>query len=73
MRKLVARNPIAGMLLGAAVSALAVINSASAGPIEDGIEAFARGEYATALRLFRSLAERGDAQAEFNLGIMYAT
>ncbi len=36
-----------------------------------GVEAYERGDYATALREFRPLAERGDAAAQHNLGIMY--
>ena len=30
-----------------------------------------RGDYATALQEWRALAERGDAQAQHNLGVMY--
>jgi TPR repeat protein len=33
--------------------------------------AYERGNYATALWLFRRQAERGDADAQFNLGTMY--
>ncbi len=33
--------------------------------------AYQRGDYATALREFRRLAEQGDAEAQFNLGSMY--
>ncbi len=39
---------------------------------ETGKEALKRGDYATALREWRPLAEQGDAQAQFNLGHMYA-
>ena len=31
-----------------------------------------RGDYATALRLWRPLADQGDASAQYNLGVMYA-
>ena len=34
-------------------------------------EAYDKGDYATALRLFRTLAELGDANAQFRLGYMY--
>ncbi len=30
-----------------------------------------RGDYATALREFRPLAEKGGASAQYNIGIMY--
>src|SRR5436190_19181604 len=43
----------------------------SAGPLEDGIAAYQRGDFATALRLFQPLAEQGDASAQSNLGMMY--
>jgi hypothetical protein len=42
-----------------------------AGPIEDGEAARDRKDYATALRLFRSLAEQGDPTAQEHLGVMY--
>ncbi|MCH7916223.1 MAG: sel1 repeat family protein [Deltaproteobacteria bacterium] len=37
----------------------------------EGIAAHLRGDYATALREFRPLAEQGDAAAQYNLGLMY--
>src|SRR6516162_11000778 len=43
----------------------------SAGPLEDGIAAYQRGDFAAALRLFQPLAEQGDASAQSNLGVMY--
>ncbi len=42
-----------------------------AGPLEDGLAAATRGDYATALQLFRPLAEQGNATAQHNLGHMY--
>ena len=45
---------------------------ARAGPFEDGIAASQRGDYATALRLLRPLAEKGWASAQINLGFMCA-
>ena len=35
-----------------------------------GVEAWGRGDYDTAVREFRLLAEQGHAQAQVNLGIM---
>ncbi len=37
----------------------------------EGVAAYQRGDYATALREFRPLAERGIAIAQRNLGVMY--
>ncbi len=36
-----------------------------------GLEAYKRGDYATAMREWRTLAEQGDAEAQNRLGIMY--
>jgi TPR repeat protein len=44
----------------------------AAGPWEDAAAAYSRGDYATALRLLRPLANQGDASAQYNLGLMYA-
>ena len=49
----------------------ALAGTAIAGPFEDGVVAYNRGDYATALRLWRPLAEQGDTKAQFNLGLMY--
>jgi TPR repeat protein len=47
------------------------LGKVSAGPLEDGIAAYQRGDFAAALRLFQPLAEQGDASAQSNLGVMY--
>ncbi len=61
------RHAIITVLLLAALAGTAV-----AGPYEDAISAYERGDYATALREFRVLAEQGDAKAQNTLGHMYA-
>lgn len=38
---------------------------------EEGFEAAKRGDYVTALKEWRPLAEQGDANAQFNLGVLY--
>ena len=45
---------------------------AVSGPLEDGRGTYERGDYTAALRLLGSLAERGDAEAQSKLGVMYA-
>jgi len=45
--------------------------TAHAADISAGYEAYQRGYYRTALRIFRQLADQGDASAQYNLGIMY--
>ena len=40
---------------------------------EVAVAAYQKGDYATALRQFRFLAESGDAGAQYNVGYMYDT
>lgn len=42
-----------------------------AGPLEDGVGAYKRGDYTTAIRILRPLADQGSAEAQFWLGAMY--
>lgn len=42
---------------------------AAAGPFEDGLTAYYRGDYKRAHRFWRPLAEQGDAGAQLNLGL----
>jgi TPR repeat protein len=58
------------VLAGAAI-AIAFASAAVAGPFEDGIAAFKRGDYSAAVKLILPLAEEGDATAQYNLGITY--
>ena len=44
---------------------------ACAGQFEDAVAAHDRGDYATALRIFRSLAANGEERAQFNVGLIY--
>jgi hypothetical protein len=50
---------------------VAITDATFAGPFEDGFRAFARQDYAAAMRIFQPLAEEGDARAAFYLGYMY--
>lgn len=45
--------------------------SATAGPFEDAGSAYAAGDYATALRLYRMMADQGNGNAQFSLGTIY--
>jgi len=65
------RSVIKAALVAFALSA-AFAAPVAAGPLEDGVAAYERGDYAAAFRLMRPLAEQGDASAQFNLGIMYS-
>src|SRR4051794_28146172 len=46
-------------------------SAAFAGPWEDGMAAYNRGDYVPAMRLFRPLAEQGNAKAQTVLGVMF--
>ena len=47
------------------------LGTAWGGAREDGFAAAERKDYATAFKLWRPLAEQGDAVAQSNLGVMY--
>ena len=50
---------------------LSMAFSAFGGQFGDAVAAYERGDYATAFRLMKPLAEKGDAKAQHNLGVMY--
>ncbi len=54
----------------AAVLLVAFVELARAG-FDEGMAAYNRGDYATALMEWRPVAEQGDATAQFNLADMY--
>jgi TPR repeat protein len=57
--------------LAACALALGLATPVSAGPLDDAYAAYQQGDYACALRLFRPLAEQGNARAQTLLGLMY--
>jgi len=59
---------IGGLVLAAQIWGIA---GAIAGPWEDGMASYNRGDYVPAIRLFRPLAEQGNAKAQRVLGVMY--
>jgi len=59
------------VLLAVSVVAFFLGAPAVAGPFEEGVAAYQRGDYATALWLWRPLAEQGNAYAQSALGFMY--
>lgn len=58
--------------LFAAALVLGMLGAANAGPVEQGIEALVEGDYAEAYCLWKPLAERGDTEAQYHLGWLYA-
>ena len=55
----------------AVVLSLGLAAPSVAGSFEDGLAAYRRGDFATAMRLWRSLADQGNAEAQSRLGFMY--
>ena len=62
------RMMIGGVLVAAQILGM---TGALAGPWEDGMASYNRGDYVPAIRLFRPLAEAGNAKAQTVLGTMY--
>jgi TPR repeat protein len=63
-------------MLRVIVTAIILAVSASmawAGPFEEGVAAYGRGDYGLAIRHWHPLAEQGDAAAQFNIGLMFNT
>ena len=54
-----------------AVALFAGVVTAHAADSSEGYKAIQRGDYATALLLFRQLADQGNAAAQYNLGVIY--
>ncbi len=59
---------VAGLMLAAQMLGSAV---AFAGPWEDGMAAYNRGDYVPAIKVFRAMAAEGNAKAQSVLGVMY--
>jgi len=53
----------AALAVGLMVTVL--LGTAVAGPYEDGVEAYQRGDYAAVMRLVRPLANQGNAMAQY--------
>jgi uncharacterized protein len=60
-------------LVAGVVVAVMLTETAMAGPLEDGLTAYLRGDYAEAVQAWKPLADEGDAAAQFNVGVLYAT
>jgi hypothetical protein len=50
---------------------LLAVNGQSSASMDEGIAAYNRGDYATALQMLRPLAEQGNTKAQNYLGLMY--
>ncbi len=68
-QKKTSRGLAVGLLILAFASSSAV--TAFGGPFDDASAAFQRGDYATAYRLIKPMAEQGHAKAQYNLAVMF--
>jgi len=57
--------------LAVIAAGLIAAGAAVADEVNDGIDAYQRGDHAAAIDHWRPLAEQGDIIAQFNLGLMY--
>jgi len=55
-----------------ALALLLIANSGFAADYQKGFDAYSEGDYATALGEWQPLAEQGDANGQFGLGLLYA-
>lgn len=53
------------------IISLLITGPAIAGPFEDASKAYSRGDYETAYRLFKPLADQGVSDAQYHLAILY--
>ena len=60
------------LILGAIVAVLFAIHAANAGPFDEAVAAYESGDYQTAFQKFMPAAEEGNADAQVNVGAMYA-
>ena len=60
------------LLLPVLLLTLLVGNPAFSADFQKGLDAAQKGDFATALKEWKPLAEQGNAPAQFNLGLIYA-
>jgi TPR repeat protein len=58
-------------ILAALLMLVSIPGAAYAGSLEDAEKAVRKGDYATAIPVYRSLAEKGDVSAQMRLGFFY--
>jgi TPR repeat protein len=62
------RMIFAGLVVAAQIWGIA---GAAAGPWEDGMASYNRGDYVPAIQVFRVMAAQGNAKAQHLVGVMY--
>jgi TPR repeat protein len=61
------------VFIGGVIAAAQIFNpsGAVAGPWEDGMASYNRGDYLPAIQMFKPLAAKGNAKAQHVIGVMY--
>ncbi len=59
------------LVLAWALASAPSAHAQDSGRFQTGFDAYKKGDFATAIYYWRPLAENGDVQAQFNIGIMY--
>jgi cell division septation protein DedD len=59
------------MIMAAAAATMAFGSVPARADVRSGVEAWQRGDFAAAVKQWRALADRGDADAQFNMGQAY--
>lgn len=70
--KAVDMNSLARPFLAVLLCVFLVEAAAAEGPLEEGIEAYRQQDYAKAAAVWRELADKGNAEAQYRLGTLYA-
>ncbi len=60
-------------IIATLILAIGLSGPAMAGPFQDGVEAYTRGDYRSALIYWQPLADQGDPGAQRRIGSMYET
>lgn len=70
-RKRTGKNRFLTLVLLSLLLSASLAFSAVVGRFDDAVAAYERGDYATAFRLMKPFAEKGDAKSQHNIGVMY--
>ena len=65
------RRDLPCAMLAALLLLVSISGAAYTGSLEDAEEAVKKGDYATAIPIYRTLAEKGDISAQMRLGFLY--
>src|SRR6478736_521037 len=65
-------KPVKGVRKIVLLLCLTAIAALAAADFKTGLDAYNRGDFATALKEWRPIADAGDPHAQYNLGLLYA-